>query len=226
VTLAINLEIRPLSTPEYGRARAALGRFHYRAAEPATCETALGAFEGGRVVGLLCVSRPTLNGPWRGVAWPEAFGVACGREERAPRLNALVRTISRVIVEPRWRGVGVARSLVEAYLREPRTPLTEALASMGRACPFFERAGMRRVEAPESRRSKRLRAALREAGIEPWRLLQLRFAERALARRDVAEALRAWANDSRATRGLERNAELLALAAAGAVARPAVFVSP
>src|SRR5205823_1709377 len=108
---------------------------------------------------VLVVSMPTLNGRWRELAWPGRF---CGGDQRAcaRRLNEEVRTISRVIVEPRWRGLGVATRLVREYLRSPLTEKTEAAAAMGVCCPFFEAAGMRAWRLEPDRRGVRLLGAL------------------------------------------------------------------
>lgn len=149
-------------------------RFHYRAGMPATVAMVVGAFErgvlraGGGVdepAAVVCVSYPVLNGPWRNVAWPgEDWG-------DARVVNARVRCLSRVVVEPRYRGVGLASELVRWYLRRPLTRCTESLAAMGGACPFLVAAGMRRVELSRSGRDERLLRDLRGLGLNPARVL-------------------------------------------------------
>jgi len=54
---------------------APLARFHYRAQRPATCVHTLSAIDrtNGELVGVLTISMPTLNGPWRRLAWPRLF---------------------------------------------------------------------------------------------------------------------------------------------------------
>jgi GNAT superfamily N-acetyltransferase len=112
-----------------------------------------GTFEAeGSVIGVLCVSRPTLNAWWRDAAWPGDYQ-AVPREVCAASINRDLRTISRVIVDPSWRAGGVGSALVRAYLKSPLTPRTEALSAMGRVCPLFERAGMRRIEGAPSARA-------------------------------------------------------------------------
>jgi hypothetical protein len=237
---------RPLPRPEHdagalirilpGRPGdyAALARFHYRPARPATIVHTLAAADAhsGEVVGVLTISMPTLNGPWRAVAWPALFGPRSGRA-LARSVNRHLRTISRVIVDPRYRALGVARRLVQAYLEDPLTPCTEALASMGRFCPFFARAGMRELLLTAPPRDGRLRAALAAAGIEPWQLIDLTSAARLLRARDTLRRdLLSWANDSRATRWLRPAGEdaaalapLAALAGAALTARPLAYAS-
>jgi hypothetical protein len=207
---------------------AVLARFHYRPTRPATVVHTLSAIDAtsGELIGVLTISMPTLNGPWRTRVWPHLFA---GRDKRqsAAIVNANLRTISRVIVDPRYRALGVARRLVEAYLSAPLTRCTEAIAAMGRYCPFFAHAGMQELTPLPSRRNSRLRRVLEAHAIRPWELVDLRRAASEVRRsRPLRQALRAWANDSRATRRL-MGCETTLAAAAGATlaARPRIYVA-
>jgi GNAT superfamily N-acetyltransferase len=216
---------------------ASLARFHYRAPKPATCVHTLTAADttSGEVIGVLTISMPTLNGPWRRDVWPSLFARA-DKRTNAARINRHLRTISRVIVDPRYRALGIARRLVEAYLGAPLTGYTETIAAMGRWCPFFEKAGMREVALPASLRDRALLRALEKVGVEPWELVSVdRAASVARGSAMVRDQLFEWARYSRATRGFVKGIkegeeievfELLAvLAGARLTARPAVYVS-
>ena len=218
----MHFEIEPGTTADYE----ALARYHYRAGPPATIDLVLRAAYGagrGETVGVLTVSRPVLNAPWREALWPGVFAAAGSQRDRAKLLNRHLRTISRVIVDPRYRGIGLATQLVRAYLQSPRTPRTEAVAAMSAFCEFFAAAGMREVVLTPSRRDRRLRRALREAGLQPWRLVDPGRILRLSARRrgPLDAALRRWANDSRATRSAARgDLEVIIAHAARAIASP------
>lgn len=208
---------------------AALERFHYRGGRPATIARVLRAVDDsdGLLAGVLVVSRPTLNGPWRRVAWPDLFPATLGRRRAARRLNRHVRTISRVIVDPRLRGTGVARALVARYLAAPLTPRTEALAAMGRFCPFFQAAGMREIPHAPSRRDAALAAALRRERLRPDALLAAGAVARVRRSRGLRRAVRAWLRASRATRGRRLSlAGALPRAAQALIAPPAAYVRP
>lgn len=112
-----------------------------------------------QVVGVLVVSLPALACRLRDVA---TGGRYRGLEPRhaAAMLNREMRTISRVVVRPEYRGLGLAVRLVKHALAHAETPLTEALAVMGRVHPFFEKAGMTRYERPEREDHVRLLEAL------------------------------------------------------------------
>lgn len=182
----------------------ALAHHHYRSGPPATVQRVLRAVdrETGTLAGVLATSRPTLNGRWRRDAFPGRFDQT-DKSERARAINRELRTISRVIVDPRFRALGVAKALVRAYLRDPETPCTEAPAAMGAACPFFSRAGMSAHTIEPTKRDARLARRLEDANVEPWRLatpdLALQRAQRALGEEAIDDALRTWARASRAT---------------------------
>lgn len=206
----------------------ALAPFHYRSGRPATRVRILRARAGRELVGVLVVSMPTLNAGWRRGAWGARYSTRPSAA-LARRLNQDVRTISRVIVDPRWRGMGVARQLVRAYLRRPLTRNTEAAAVMGAYSPFFERAGMRRVEVAQAARDRTLARRLRQAGVRPEALLRERSRESAVARREVKEAILKWAKAHATYRRAATRASIedLAIKAASAlIAVPVAFVFP
>ena len=225
--------VRILEGPERTSTLERFSSLHYRAGMPSTCVRVLAACDAsGDVAGVLCISMPTLNAPWRAKAWPELFGTRLSNASNAATVNVYLRTISRVIVAPSYRGSGIASLLVRAYLDNPLTPLTETLAAFGRFSPLFERCGMRRVEFPPSRRDLSLACALRDRRITPWKLVSLDEASRTLSQ-DAAmrAAVLAWARGSKSTRRFahERRPKLdrlLVLAAASLIAKPAAFVTP
>ncbi len=196
----------------------------------------MAARAGGDLAGVLVVANPTLNGAWRREAWPRLMAGA-DKREAARVLNARVRTIARVVVEPRYRGLGVAKALVRAYLRDPCTDHTEALAAMGAVCPFFAGAGMREVPMPARPRERMLARQVRRAGVRAWELLEEDACARILARSsELRKAMLRFARQSRATRGLAREVslgrvdarwvDLAARAGSTLVARPRVYVCP
>lgn len=158
---------------------AQLARHHYRAARPATATrvlvlrldepTVVGRWLGrhgeSQVVAALVESMPPLACKLRDHALPGRYGPPLSPRQSAGLLNAEVRCVSRVVVDPRWRGLGLAVRLVRAALAQPTTPYTEALAAMGHVHPFFEHAGMTRYERPPHPHDARLEAALAMHGL-------------------------------------------------------------
>lgn len=201
---------------------AVLARYHYRGGAPAVPVRVLRALHGesDRAIGVLVVAMPVLNARWRGLAWGEEYERGSKRA-RACRLNRDVRCIARVIVDPAWRGVGVAVRLVRAYLREPMTRRTEAVADMGGVCPFFERAGMRGWRIDGARCDMELISALQERGIDEWMLADpARVARRCARDPSLERELRRWARSRAQARGHARDGDVMTLCTlAGTLAR-------
>ena len=214
------IDIEPATLDDYR----ALARFHYRGGEPATRNMAGGMLRARidhALAGVLVVSMPTLNGAWRELAWPGRY-TSGSKREVARRINAELRCISRVVVDPRFRARGVATALVRAYLAEPITPCTEAIAAMGAACPFFERAGMAAYRPPPSAKDQRFADALAHLGIDPTDLIVADQAE-ALCERHalLVRELRVWAGSGKTDRAIARaEPARLAARAAGAAMHP------
>jgi GNAT superfamily N-acetyltransferase len=155
----------------------ALSEHHYRGHRPATATrvlvfehhrpTVAGRFVGRRderqTVAVLVESLPMLNCRLRDWAMSNRYGSMRDLRLRAAALNAELRCISRVVVHPQWRGLGLAVRLVREALKTAVTPLTEALAAMGKVHPFFEHAGMAAYHRPRHAHDERLAAALHSA---------------------------------------------------------------
>lgn len=170
----------------------ALSRFHYVPRRPAAAVRVLRAeIDPGRVssgtvapfdrtdgrgpalpilLGVLVVSMPVLNSRLRPLAWPGRYRTGDRRAD-ARRINRELRTLSRVIVDPRVRGIGLATRLTRHYLDAPLTPATEGIAAMGVCSPFLQAAGMTPYVLPLTRSEARFIDALEFLGLSPARLL-------------------------------------------------------
>lgn len=187
--LAISIE--PGSVTDY----LTLAPHHYKAGRPATVKRVhvahhqhadvldrfrdvIGHDNGNysaSTVGVLVLSLPRLSCELRDFATSGRYTKLDPRH-RAHMLNKEIRTISRVIIDPRYRGLGLAVRLVRHALAHADTVYTEALAAMGRVNPFFERAGMTRYERPPRPEHARLLDVMHEIGIEPaWLASRVRL---------------------------------------------------
>ena len=219
---AVRIEVGTIE--DYG----ALARDHYAAGRPGPIVRVLRAVDvgSGELAGALVVSMPALNGRWRRLAWPGRFEDV-DRRARARRINAELRVLSRVIVDPRFRACGVGTALVRAYLADPLTPLTEAVAAMGAACPLFERAGMTPIRMAQRPMDGRLERALLAMDIEPERLADPGGARAIWRDEALRQELRIWANASRRTRRLLEAPpqQLMRQAARALLAEPVAYVT-
>ena len=85
--------------------------------------------------------------------------------EHATTVNERMVCIRRVIIEPRYRGLGLARRLVAETMPMTGSPMVEAVSVMGRVHPFFERAGMQAFAPTPDAKTERMAAALEAVAI-------------------------------------------------------------
>ncbi|MBX3392513.1 MAG: hypothetical protein KF787_07685 [Phycisphaeraceae bacterium] len=226
---AFRLRVEPGQMDDF----ASLEPFHYRPSRPATFSRILRIVDPGSgrgasptLAGVMVVSFPALWATWRRSAAPGLFDSV--ESARNPVLvNRLVRTISRVIIDPRYRGLGAASQLVRAYLSSPCTPVTEAVTSMGRYHPLFESAGMTRFDPPTPPRHQRLEAALAGMGIRASDLIDLSRASLLIRDSRVAEALAVWHRRGRGSARRWRSRpmiEVAVLAGTALAARPVGYI--
>lgn len=206
-----------------------LKHWHYRAGRPATSALVLRAVDpqdpfarscASRIVGVLVVSYPTLNGGWRKLAWPGRYDTLT-RKDAASRINRELRCISRVVIDPRWRGVGLARMLVRSYLDGPLTPMTEAIAVMGIASPFFRSAGMTEYTVAPSRASARLLDVCDHCDIAPDRISASLAMPQSPAL--LVHELRRWGRSSPSTRNVTDPVSLARAAESTICAAPMAY---
>ena len=130
-----------------------LAPFHYLPGRPAT-SALVGTVRYVSAGSQFCNARLTAVGV---LSYPvpsclprrTAIGITGTRDDELRFANRHIRTISRVIVHPQFRSLGLSSVLVRWLCAHSPTRYVEALAVMGRAHPFFERAGMTRID-PQS----------------------------------------------------------------------------
>ena len=207
----------------------ALQDYHYNSAEPATFALVLRAHWHGTLAGVIVVSHPTLNADWRGAAFGNTlFGH--DKSLLARRTNKHVRTISRVIVDPRFRGLGIATTLVRHYLAAPLTSCTEAVSVLNAFIPLFERAGMRRIDLAPAIRDRMLLLHLADLHMTPLDLATVAASnglsslnQRVL--QSLLPALSRWGQSHRGTRRLTCPTTLARHAAKSLLLPRVVFVA-
>jgi GNAT superfamily N-acetyltransferase len=87
-----------------------------------------------------------------------------GDLHKARLINEEIARISRVVIHPKFRGKGLGEYLVKETLAKVNVKVVEVLAVMARYNPFFERAGMQRVDyrRKETAVDKKIKAFLEE----------------------------------------------------------------
>jgi hypothetical protein len=167
-TVTQNLQIVPGTRADYE----ALSHYHYR-------EHRLGPYAaiyalknnnpqdkpgGLSAIGIIVYAMPTAGCQMRTIALGDMLG-GFDKITRLKLINKNIRTISRVIIEPRFRSLGLAVRLVRKTMPLMNVPFIESLAVMGQVNPFFEKAGMTRFDSPPSAACVRLIEAFAAIGI-------------------------------------------------------------
>jgi GNAT superfamily N-acetyltransferase len=132
-------------------------------------------------VGVIVYAMPTAALELRNVA---LGGILSGlnRKSRLDFINENIRTISRVIIEPRFRSLGLATWLVKETIEKMDVPIIEALAVMGYVNKFFEKAGLTAYEAPMPARCEQMKEAFEFVGIAGSKLIDAESLQRKIER--------------------------------------------
>ena len=98
------------------------------------------------VIGVIVYSRSYLNLKARNMVFGERYLYTPGDLHKARLINEEIARISRVVIHPKFRGIGLGAFLVRETLPLVNTKVVEVLAAMAKYNPFFEKAGMIRVD--------------------------------------------------------------------------------
>ncbi len=118
------------------------------------------------VVGVIVYSMPAPALQLRNIATDGLFSGIGDRTMTMKFVNANVRCISRVVLEPRYRGLGLAQWLITETMGKLNIAYIEAMAVMGKFNPFFERAGMMKFQAKPLVRCIRMAETLGAVGVD------------------------------------------------------------
>jgi len=219
-----NLQIVPGCLDDYRR----LAQYHYLSGNtgPTSAIFVLRKAGGKTPVGVIVYSNAPVVLELRNIATGCVF-VGLDKSTQLELINANIRRISRVIIEPRFRGLGLASRLVCETMPKVNVPMVEALAVMGWFNPFFERAGMKAYKPQPSEAGVRFIEALSYIGIEQAELIdpervqhkfeQLGDSEALFIEREIRYFLKSHGRRRDMPPGLERTRYILKKLTARAV---------
>ncbi len=138
-------------------------------------------------VGVIVYRMPTAGLELRNIATAGLFA-GLDRSTHLALVNKNIRTISRVIIDPRLRGLGLATRLVRKTMPRMNVPIIEAMAVMGMVNPFFEKAGMKVFTGKLPARCTRLIEALSMVGIDQHELIDPQTMQRKIEHLSVYKA--------------------------------------
>ncbi|MDT8302300.1 MAG: hypothetical protein RQ760_12510 [Sedimentisphaerales bacterium] len=201
-----------------------LAQYHYRESRPGPFEKifvlrneAAGPARN-KTIGVIVYSMPSPRLELRGKATDNFFS-GFDKGTQLGLINKNIRCISRLIIEPRFRGLGLAKRLVQQTMPKMNVPIIEAVAVMGRINPFFEKAGMRPFTSKPSQRFAQFIKALSIIGIEGNDLIDPQKVQRRLSRlkdeknefieREIKRFLKSYGRRRNMPPGLERTRFIL-----------------
>jgi hypothetical protein len=163
-----NLQIVPGCLDDYKR----LARYHYCGSHlgPASAIFVMSRAGCRTPIGVVVYSNAPAVLELRNIATGDVFA-GLDRSTQLELINANIRRISRVIIDPRFRGLGLASRLVSLTMPMVNVPIVEAVAVMGWVNPFFERAGMKAYKAKLPAAIVQFIEALSIVGIEQAELI-------------------------------------------------------
>ena len=169
-------------------------------------------------MGVIVYSMPSPRLELRAAA-TDNFFIGFDKNTQLGLINKNIRCISRLIIEPRFRGLGLAKRLVQQTMPKMNVPIIEAVAVMGRINPFLEKAGMRPFTSKPSQRFAQFIEALSIIGIEGKDLIDPQKVQRRLSRlkdeknefieREIKRFLKGYGRRRNMPPGLERTRFLL-----------------
>ena len=169
-----------------------LKRFHYRSTNEKEknrlrMRNCYKLVYGNNLIGVIVYSNSYLNLKPRNMIFGERYLFTPGDLHRARLINDEIARISRVIIHPKFRGIGLGEFLVKQTLPLANAKVVEVLAVMARYNPFFERAGMLKVDykKEETAIDKKISAFLKEHNFD------FRFAKSKTYSRDYFSRLNA-----------------------------------
>ena len=201
-----------------------LAHYHYRESRPGPFKKifVLRNESAGparnKTIGVIVYSMPSPRLELRGTATDNFFS-GFDRNTQLELINKNIRCISRLIIEPRFRGLGLAKRLVQQTMPKMNVPIIEAVAVMGQINPFFEKAGMRPFTSKPSQRFAQFIEALSIIGIEGKDLIEPQKVQRRLSQlngeknefmeREIKLFLKSYGRRRNMPPGLERTRFIL-----------------
>jgi len=127
------------------------------------------------LIGVIVICYPHLALKGRNIALNNEL--AKMTKENCTRLNNEFDYIARVIIRPKYRGAGLSYYMLNEYFKMTPAKYTETLAVMSQYTPFFQKAGMTRIDVDSDGKREKLVAMLEEFNINTSLLSSRRYVE-------------------------------------------------
>jgi len=127
-----------------------LKRFHYRDARLGAVKNVYKMTHKDDLIGVIVITYPHLALKGRNIYTNKKY--AKMTKAICTEINKKFECIARVVLLPKYRGIGLSYYMLEEYFKMSETKYIETVAVMANYNPFFERAGMTRIDTEQDKK--------------------------------------------------------------------------
>lgn len=121
-----------------------LKKFHYRQAGIGAIKNIYKLQHKNELIGVIVITYPHLALKGRNIFNNNKYSKMT--KENCEKINEEFECIARIILHPQYRGLGLAYYFLKEYFKLSKCKYIETLAVMASYTPFFEKAGMTKIE--------------------------------------------------------------------------------
>jgi len=137
-----------------------LKKFHYRQSNLGAIKNIYKMTFNNEVIGVTVITYPHLALKGRNIYTNKKYSKMT--KAICTEINKKFECIARIILHPKYRGLGLAYHFLKKYFELSNSKYIETVAVMANYTPFFERAGMIKVETEQDKKRTEMIADLKQ----------------------------------------------------------------
>ena len=162
-----------------------LSKFHYRQAGLGAVKNIYKMIFHEDVIGVIVITYPHLALKGRNIYTDKKYSKMS--TENCKKINEEFECIARIILHPKYRGLGLAYYFLEEYFKLSSSKYIETVAVMANYTPFFEKAGMTKVETEQDNKRSAMIQDLEQYGFNTSLISSARYNEKIFSELDIEQ---------------------------------------
>ena len=150
-----------------------LKRFHYRQANLGAVKNIYKMTLNNEIIGVIVITYPHLALKGRNIYTKKKYSKMT--KENCKMINEKFECIARIILHPQYRGLGLAYHFLKEYFKLSESDYIETVAVMANYTPFFEKAGMKKINTKQDEKRTQMIAELENYGFNIALLSSVRY---------------------------------------------------
>jgi len=190
-----------------------LEKFHYRG-EASIYKSIWGLYLNKELIGCMVIGYPMINLKGRNIYTNNKYSKTTS--ENLKIINNEFEVISRVIIHPKYRGIGLSYYLINKYIMElTKSKYIETIAVMAKYNPFFEKAGLKRIETNKDEKYEQMLLKIISLGfnkdkLRSWKYIKEIYNTLNEEKKDIFNNIfKTFFNGYQATHGGDKNIDKL-----------------